>query len=71
MNWPLFSMIYSMTSTVVMGLFMIVVLATMPNSSIELIIAIAVGAVISIPIAFVVTKKIRKLGESSNNSTPT
>ena len=62
MNWPLLSMIYSMTATVVIGVVMIAALVTGFNE-IPHIIAVAIGGtLLSIPVALYFTKKIGSIG---------
>ena len=57
-NWPLFSMIYSMAATVIVGLLMIAALVTGFNQIPHIQIAVAVGLIISIPAGMFFTKKI-------------
>lgn len=58
MNWPLFSMIYSMAATVIVGLLIIAALVTGFNQIPHIQIVIAVGLLISIPAGLFFTKKI-------------
>ncbi|WP_041757721.1 hypothetical protein [Psychrobacter arcticus] len=58
MNWPLFSVIYSMASTVIIGIFMIAALLTGFNEIPHIQIAVAIGFFVSIPAALFFTKKI-------------
>ena len=58
MNWTLFSMVYSMTATVIVGLLMIAALVTGFNEIPHIQIAVAIGILISIPTAIFFTKKI-------------
>lgn len=58
MNWPLFSMIYSMAATVIVGLFMITALVTGFNQIPHIQMAVAVGLLVSIPAGLFFTKKI-------------
>lgn len=68
MNWPLFSMIFSITSTVVIGLLIITVLVTGFNEIPHVVMVAVAGFIISIPIAFYFTKKVSRLGGSDTNS---
>lgn len=58
MNWPLFSMIYSMAATVIVGLLIIAALVTGFNQIPHIQIVIAIGLLISIPAGLFFTKKI-------------
>lgn len=58
MNWPLFSVIYSMASTVIIGIFMIAALLTGFNEIPHIQIAVAIGFMVSIPAALFFTKRI-------------
>lgn len=58
MNWPLFSMMYSMAATVIVGVLMITALVTGFNEIVHIQIAVAVGLLVSIPAGFFFTKKI-------------
>ena len=58
MNWPLFSVIYSMAATVIVGLFMIAALITGFNEIPHIQIAVAIGLLASIPAGLHFTKKI-------------
>lgn len=58
MNWPLFSVIYSMAATVTIGVFMIAALVTGFNQIPHIQIAVAAGILLSIPIGLFFTKKI-------------
>ena len=58
MNWPLFSVIYSMAATVIVGLFMIAALITGFNEIPHIQIAVAIGLLASIPAGLYFTKKI-------------
>ncbi|WP_413520282.1 hypothetical protein [Psychrobacter glacincola] len=58
MNWPLFSVIYSMAATVIIGIFMIVALVTGFNQIPHIQMAVAAGILISIPAGLFFTKKI-------------
>ncbi len=68
MNWTLFSMVYSMTATVIVGLLMIAALVTGFNEIPHIQIAVAIGILISIPTAIFFTKKIGSItGEEKEN----
>ena len=58
MNWPLFSMIYSMAATVIVGIFMIAALLSGFNEIPHIQIAVAIGILVSIPVGLFFTKKI-------------
>lgn len=58
MNWPLFSMIYSMAATVIVGIFMIAALLSGFNEIRHIQIAVAIGILVSIPVGLFFTKKI-------------
>ncbi|MBA6243821.1 MULTISPECIES: hypothetical protein [Psychrobacter] len=58
MNWPLFSVIYSMTATVTIGLFMIGALVTGFDEIFHIQIAVGLGFLASIPAGLFFTKKI-------------
>ncbi len=58
MNWTLYSVIYSIAATVTIGVLMIAALITGFNQIPHIQIAIAVGILISIPVAWFFTKKI-------------
>lgn len=58
MNWPLFSVIYSIAATVVVGIFMIAALVTGFNEIPHIQIAVVVGLLVSIPAGMYFTKKV-------------
>ncbi|MEZ7517023.1 hypothetical protein ACQKDA_00620 [Psychrobacter sp. NPDC078370] len=58
MNWPLFSVIYSMAATVTIGLFMIGALITGFDEIFHIQIAVGLGVLASIPAGLFFTKKI-------------
>ncbi|WP_296245049.1 MULTISPECIES: hypothetical protein [unclassified Psychrobacter] len=58
MNWPLFSVIYSIAATVTIGVFMIAALITGFNQIPHIQMAVAVGFILSIPAALFFTKKV-------------
>ncbi|KAA0914183.1 hypothetical protein [Psychrobacter sp. ANT_WB68] len=58
MNWPLFSVIYSIAATVTIGVFMIGALITGFNQIPHIQIAVAAGFLVSIPAALFFTKKV-------------
>lgn len=57
MNWPLFSVIYSIAATVTIGVFMIGALVTGFNEIPHIQIAVALGVLVSIPAGMFFTKK--------------
>ena len=58
MNWPLFSVIYSIAATVTIGVFMIGALVTGFNEIPHIKIAVALGVLVSIPAGMFFTKKV-------------
>ncbi|MBB3107409.1 hypothetical protein FHS24_001934 [Psychrobacter luti] len=58
MNWPLFSVIYSIAATVTIGIFMIGALVTGFNQIPHIQMAVAAGFLVSIPAALIFTKKV-------------
>ena len=58
MNWPLFSVIYSIAATVTIGVFMICALVTGFNEILHIQIAVALGILVSIPAGMFFTKKV-------------
>lgn len=58
MNWPLFSILFSMSSTVIIGILMIAALVTGYNQIPHIQMAIAIGVLLSIPVGLLLTKKI-------------
>ncbi|AMN49861.1 MULTISPECIES: hypothetical protein [unclassified Psychrobacter] len=58
MNWTLFSMIYSMTATVVIGVLMVAALVSGFNEIPHIQIAVVIGILISVPVGLFFTKKI-------------
>ncbi len=68
MNIPLFSAIFSIAATVIIGVLMIVLFVNDLSSLKTVIGAVIAGALVSIPIAFIVTKRMSAL---TNSPTPT
>lgn len=68
MNFPLFSAIFSIAFTVIIGILMIIAFVTGFDKAMHIIGAIVIGAVISLPVAFVVTKKISALTGGPNRA---
>ncbi len=58
MNWALFSVMYSIAATVIVGVLMIAALVTGFNEILHIQIAIGVGVLISIPAGLYFTKKV-------------
>lgn len=58
MNWTLFSMIYSMTATVIIGVLMVAALVSGFNEIPHIQIAVMIGILISVPVGLFFTKKI-------------
>lgn len=68
MNFPLFSAIFSIAFTVIIGILMIIAFVTGFDKAMHIIGAIVIGAVISLPVALVVTKKISALTGGPNRA---
>lgn len=58
MNFPLLGAIFTIASTVVIGILMIVAFVTGYDSAIYILGPIGVGFLLSLPITFIVTKKL-------------
>ncbi|MBH0095964.1 hypothetical protein I6E61_06130 [Psychrobacter sp. NZS113] len=58
MNWPLFSVIYSIAATVTIGVFIVATLVTGFNEIGHVQIAVALGILVSIPAGLFFTKKV-------------
>lgn len=58
MNWPLFSVIYSIAATVTVGVFIIGALVTGFNQIPHVQIAVVAGLLLSIPSGLFFTKKV-------------
>ena len=58
MNWPLFSVIYSIAATVTIGVFMIAALVTGYNQILHIQMAVLAGIILSVPAALFFTKKV-------------
>lgn len=58
MNWPLFSVVYSMAATVTIGVFMIAALVTGYNQILHIQMAVLAGIILSVPAALFFTKKV-------------
>ncbi len=65
MNVPLFSAILSIASTVLIGVLMVILFVNELGSAQFVIGSVVVGFLVSLPIAYVVTKKISNLTSSS------
>ncbi|WP_019672638.1 hypothetical protein [Psychrobacter lutiphocae] len=61
MNWQLLSMIWGMAATVLIGVLMIAALVIGFDDIPHIIATAVVGALVAIPISFVLTKKIGKI----------
>ncbi|OOS21539.1 hypothetical protein [Moraxella lincolnii] len=64
MNWALLSMLYSMTTTVIIGVLMIIALVVGYDEIPHIWTAVIVGAVVSAPVAYVLTKKVNQIGRN-------
>ena len=67
MNWSLFCVVYLIAATVTMGIFIIGVLIMGFNEISHVQIAIALGALVSIPAAMFFAKKIGNLTGNENS----
>lgn len=67
MNWPLFSMMYSMAATVIIGVAMIAALVTGFNEIPHILSVVIAGALISIPAGLYFTKKIGNITGEENS----
>lgn len=67
MNWQLFSAIFTIASGVTIGVIMTITLVTGFDEAQHIMTAAIIGLVLSIPIAWVVVKKLQSLGV---NKTP-
>lgn len=68
MNFPLFSAIFSIAFTVIIGILMIIAFVTGFDKAMHIIGAVVIGTVISLPVALVVTKKISALTGGPNRA---
>lgn len=68
MNLPLFSAIFSIAFTVIIGILMIFAFVTGFDKMIYIIGAVVIGTVISLPVAVVITKKISALTGGPNKA---
>lgn len=68
MNMPLLAAIFSIASTVLIGVIMIVLIVLEKSNLQTMIGAVVAGVVISIPIAIAVTKKLSTLGKSQESA---
>ena len=66
LNLPLFGMMYSIASTVIIGVLMIVALVVGYDDISHIIIVAVVGALLAFPVGFIATKKLGSIG--SNNA---
>lgn len=64
MNWALLSMLYSMTTTVIIGVLMIIALVVGYDEIPHIWTVVIVGAVVSAPVAYVLTKKVNQIGRN-------
>lgn len=68
MNMPLFSAIFSIAFTVIIGVLMVVLFVNDFDKPLYIFGAVGVGALISLPIAFVVAKKLSTLSNDVNKT---
>lgn len=66
----LWSVVFSITSTVLMGIFMVVVLVlgfdSLRNTTMDVILAVVAGLVVSIPLSWFFTKKLYAAGKNED-----
>lgn len=67
MNFPLLSAVFTIASTVIMGVLVVVAIVTGFDTGLHIVGAIGAGFLISLPVSFVVAKKIGSLGGSNQN----
>lgn len=65
MNMPLFSAIFSIAFTVLIGVLMIVLFVNEMATAPYVFGAVGLGTIVSLPIAFVVTKKLSNLSNDN------
>ena len=58
MNWPLFSVVFTIALTVVTGVLMVAALVTGFNEIVHIRIVIAAGLLLSLPISWYFSKKL-------------
>ena len=68
MNMPLFSAIFSIAFTVIIGVLMVVLFVNDFDKPLYIFGAVGVGALVSLPIAFVVAKKLSTLSNDVNKA---
>lgn len=61
MNMPLFSVIFSIAFTVLIGVLMVILFVNDYDKPLYVFGAVGLGTLISLPIAYVVTKKLSNL----------
>lgn len=66
MNIPLFSAIFSIAATVLIGVLMVILFVNDYDDAVYILGAVGVGTLVSFPIAYAVTKKLS--GSNTNQS---
>lgn len=62
MNWPVFSFVFTIASGTTIGVFMTIALITGWDEIPHIITAVLVGLAMSVPISYIVAKKMQTLG---------
>lgn len=70
MNMPLFSAIFSIAFTVLIGVLMIILFVNDFDKPMYIFGAIGVGALVSLPLAYVVTKKLSTMTNNPTKAPP-
>ena len=70
MNWQLFSAIFTIASGVTIGVLMTIALVTGFDEAQHIVTAAIIGLMLSIPIAWIVVKKLQSLGVNKTPLTP-
>ncbi len=67
MNWPLFSVVFTIALTVVIGILMITALVTGFNQIVHIQMAIGIGLILCLPISWYFTKKVGSITGNDDN----
>ena len=67
LNFPLFSMMYSIASTVIIGVLMIVALVIGYDDIPDIIVVCIVGAVAALPVGYIAMKKVGSIGNKKSD----
>ncbi|MFW2176450.1 MULTISPECIES: hypothetical protein [unclassified Moraxella] len=68
MNWPLFSMVFTIASGTTIGVLMTIALVLGFDEIPQIIMVCIAGLVLSVPIAYFVAKKMQTLGIAGNKA---